>query len=44
VVRRIKETSSGKMPTASVRRPTSRFSRSSGFVERSFFQRSAGKA
>jgi hypothetical protein len=34
----------GKMPTTSVRRPISRLNRSSGLVERSFVQWSAGKA
>ena len=40
--RRISERSSGKMPTTSVRRPISRLKRSSGFVERSLRQWSAG--
>jgi hypothetical protein len=34
VASRISERSSGKMPTAPVRRPTSQLSRSSGFVDR----------
>jgi len=38
------EASLGKMPTTSARRPISRLTRSSGFVERSFDQRTAGKA
>ena len=42
--RRISEGSSGKMPTTSVRRPISRLKRSSGFVDRSFGQCSAGNA
>jgi hypothetical protein len=41
---RISALSLGKMPTTSVRRPTSRLTRSKGLVERSFAQWSAGKA
>jgi hypothetical protein len=41
---RISERSSGKVPTTSVRLPILRLTRSSGLVERSFGQWSAGKA
>jgi hypothetical protein len=41
---RISEASSGKIPTTSVRRPISRLKRSSGFVDLTFDQCSAGKA
>src|SRR3954451_15648885 len=40
--RRISEASSGKMPTTSMRRPISRLKRSSGFVDLSLGQCSAG--
>ena len=41
---RIRAASLGKMPTTSVRRPISRLKRSSGFVDRSLGQCSAGNA
>src|SRR3954451_19846811 len=40
---RVRLRSSGKMPTTSVRRPTSRLNRSSGLVERSLRQCELGK-